>query len=309
MEADSLPETQRRPTLLHRLEQAALLSLVGLTSLLGTERSIKLGAALATLGYAPFRLRRQVAESNLRMAFPEKDTAWIRRTARAAYAHLGREVLATLRLPYMSRAEILDNINITNFDVLQNAARENNGGIIVTGHVGTHEIAAAAMVLHGFPLDLVVQRQGNPLFDRLLNDTRKRFGVGVIDRAHARRFVMRSLKQRRFVAFAADQNAGRSGLFVPYFGRLASTHRGPALFAVRAGVPLILAAFLRRPGGYDAYLERIDVDRTGDLDDVVYRLTAAFTARLEEVVRAHPDQYLWLHRRWKTRPPEEPKGA
>jgi KDO2-lipid IV(A) lauroyltransferase len=179
--------------------------------------------------------------------------------------------------------------------------------VLASGHVGNHEIGAAALSARGIPLDLVVQQQSNPLFDAALNDARRRLGLGIIDRWKAQRLALKALRQGHAVAFAADQNAGKSGVFVPFFGRLASTHRGAALFAYKTGAPLFLGTSLRKGTGYEVTLQRVDVDRSGDLDDVVYRLTAAFTARLEEVVRSEPDQYLWLHRRWKTRPPEERK--
>jgi Kdo2-lipid IVA lauroyltransferase/acyltransferase len=129
-------------------------------------------------------------------------------------------------------------------------------------------------------------------------------GLGIIDRFESHRLAIKALRAGRAVAFAADQNAGRSGVFVPFFGRLASTHRGPALFAVKTDAPVFLGYCVRTSNGYAGGLEPIEVDRSGKLDDVVYNITAAFTKRLEEVVRSVPDQYLWLHRRWKTRPPE-----
>jgi KDO2-lipid IV(A) lauroyltransferase len=108
------------------------------------------------------------------------------------------------------------------------------------------------------------------------------------------------------VAFVSDQDAGRDGVFVPFFGRLASTHRGAALMAIRTGAPLFLGVPLRVAAGrYSIRVREIRTDRSGQLDDAVQRLTAAYTELLETAIRSAPDQYLWLHRRWKTRPPEE----
>ena len=119
---------------------------------------------------------------------------------------------------------------------------------------------------------------------------------------------MAALRAGRVVAFVTDQDARGSGVFVPFFGRLASTHRGPALMALRTGAPLFLGYGMRLPNGtYTGTIEEITVSRDGDMDDAVYRLTAAFTAKLEAVVRRAPEQYFWQHRRWKTRPPEEQK--
>ncbi|MBI4545107.1 MAG: lysophospholipid acyltransferase family protein, partial [Gemmatimonadetes bacterium] len=136
---------------------------------------------------------------------------------------------------------------------------------------------------------------------------RERLGMHVIERAHAARQGLAALRAGRVVAFVADQDARRAGLLVPFFGRPASTHRGPAVLALRARAPLFLGYSLRAPGrSYRGLLEEVVVSREGEVDDVVLRLTAAYTARLEQAVRAAPEQYFWHHRRWKTRPAEEP---
>ena len=297
---------ERRPTFAHRIEQGLFMGAVAMSGALGDRGSAALGSALGKLGYFPLRFRRKLVEKHLRIAFPERADEWIQRTARAAYAHLGREAIATIRLARMSRDDVLARTTVSGLDEFRDALGKGAGLVLVSGHVGNHEIGAAALSARGIPLDLVVQRQANPLFDAALIKSRERLGLGVIDRFQATRLAMKALRQGRAVAFAADQNAGKAGVFVPYFGRLASTHRGAALFAVKTGAPVFLGTSLRKGHGYDVTLQEVVVDRGGELDDVVYRLTLAFTQKLEEVVRATPEQYLWLHRRWKTRPPEEP---
>lgn len=299
----------RKPTIGHRAEHALFMGTVKLAGALGDRGSATLGAALGTLGYFPFRFRRQLVEKHLRWAFPDQNDAWIRATARAAYAHLGREALATLRLAAMTREDVIERTTVINGDAFRAAVEKGNGVVLVSGHVGNHEIGAASLAARGYPLDVVVQRQGNPLFDASLIAARERLGLSVIDRRHATRLAIKSLRSGRVAGFAADQNAGKAGVFVPFFGRLASTHRGAALFAAKTGAPLFLGTCLRKGDRYEGRLDAIEVSREGSLDDVVYRLTYAFTQRLEMVVRSAPEQYLWLHRRWRTRPPEEPKAG
>jgi KDO2-lipid IV(A) lauroyltransferase len=297
----------RRASLAHRAEYVLFTSAVAVSALIGDRASAAFGEALGKIGYFPLRFRHEIVQKNLRLAFPEKDDAWIRATMRAAYAHLGREALATIRLGRMTRDQVIDRTRVIGLADFKAKLAEGHGLVLASGHVGNHEIGAAALSARGIPLDLVVQQQGNPLFDEALNATRRRLGLGIIDRFQAQRLAIKALRSGRAVAFAADQNAGKTGLFVPFFGRLASTHRGAALFAIKTDAPLFLGTSLRKGRGYEVTLEHIEVDRSGSLDDVVYRLTAAFTARLEQVVRGAPDQYLWLHRRWKTAPPPEPK--
>jgi Kdo2-lipid IVA lauroyltransferase/acyltransferase len=297
----------RKPTLSHRVEQAAFMSAVTLSRALGDGAAARVGSALGRLGYFPFRFRRQLVERHLRWAFPERDHAWIRATARAAYAHLGREAIATIRLARMTREDVLARTTVIGLDAFRAALAQGNGLVLASGHIGNHEIGAAALSARGIPLDLVVQRQANPLFDAALVASRERLGLGIIDRFQATRLAIKALRAGRAVAFAADQNAGKAGVFVPFFGRAASTHRGAALFAIKTEAPLFLGTSLRNGNAYEVLLQPVEVDRSGELDEAVYRLTVAFTERLETVVREAPEQYLWLHRRWKTRPPEEPR--
>jgi KDO2-lipid IV(A) lauroyltransferase len=304
-----MTDVDRKPTIGHRMQQMLFMGAVGTAQLLGNNGSSALGGTLGRLGYFPLRFRRELVEKHLRMAFPDRDETWIRRTARAAYAHLGREAIATIRLARMTRDDVLAATTVIGLEDFRAALGQANGLVLASGHIGNHEIGAAALAARGIPLDLVVQRQANPLFDEALIESRKRLGLGVIDRFQATRLAIKSLRSGRAVAFAADQNAGKAGVFVPFFGRLASTHRGAALFAIKTGAPLFLGTSLRRGPGYEVTLQRIDVPREGVLDDVVYQLTLAFTKRLEAVVREAPEQYLWLHRRWKTRPPEETDPA
>jgi Kdo2-lipid IVA lauroyltransferase/acyltransferase len=299
---------ERRPNTRHRIEHALYSGAVMLSSALGVRGSSAFGGAVGKLGYFPIKFRTKLVEKNLRLAFPDRDDEWIRKTMRAAYAHLGREALETLRLSRVTREELIARADVTGFDEFKKAFAEGKGVVLVTGHVGNHEMAASLLAAYGFPLDVVVQQQENPLFNAALNDARARLGVRIIDRFQAHRLAIKSLRTGRTVGFAADQNAGKAGVFVPFFGKLASTHRGPALFALKTGAPMFLATLLRRGDRYEGTLQRVEVDRSGPLENSVYNLTAAFTAKLEEVVRAAPEQYLWLHRRWKTAPPEPFSG-
>jgi Kdo2-lipid IVA lauroyltransferase/acyltransferase len=296
---------ERRASARHRIEHALFSGAVMLSSALGVRGSSAFGSAIGKLGHFPLKFRSKVVEKNLRIAFPDRDDEWIRQTMRASYAHLGREALETLRLGRTTPEELIARVDAFGLDAFREAFAEGKGVVMVSGHVGNHEMAASTLAAYGFPLDVVVQQQENPLFNAALNDARTRLGVRIIDRFQAHRLAIKSLRSGRAVGFAADQNAGKSGVFVPFFGKLASTHRGPALFAVKTGAPMFLATLLRKGDRYEGTVQRVEVDRSGPLDDVVYNLTAEFTRMLEEVVREAPDQYLWLHRRWKTRPPGE----
>lgn len=297
---------QRRATLLHRVEYLLFTGAVRLSGAFGESATARAAAALGRIAYRPLGIRRGDVETNLRVAFPKRGDDWIRSTAAACYEHLAREALALLRLSRLDPEELVARTEVVGLDAFRAALNKGRGIVVVTGHLGNWEIGGAALAARDIPIDGVAQRQANPLFDGAIARARQRLGMGLIDRRRASRLALRSLHAGRVVAFVADQNARGAGVFVPFFGRLASTHRGPALFALRADAPVFLGTALRLADGrYRVRLEAVPYPVRGERDDTLRQLTAAFTARLEHAVREAPEQYFWHHRRWKTRPPEE----
>jgi len=301
-------EGGRRPTLAHRIEFLIYRTLVGLVRLLPERMALRIGEGVGWLVGVVLRIRWRTVMEHLRTAFPEKDDAWCRATARASFRHLGRESVATFRLARMEKAAIRSRTEIVGLEVLNGAWEEGKGVMVVTGHFGNWEIGAASVAARGLPIDVVVQRQRNPLFDAELTANRNRLGLQVIERKEAPRRVLRSLRGGRIVGVVGDQNIRRGGVFVDFFGRPAATARGTALLAIRAGAPVILGMAKREKGfpqRYQVTFERVDLTPSGDLEQDVIRLTEAHTRHLEARVREFPAQYFWQHRRWKTRPPAD----
>jgi KDO2-lipid IV(A) lauroyltransferase len=292
-----------------RLEYAAFASVVASAGRLSRKNAETWGERLGRLGYRGLRIRRAVVEEHLRRAFPEKPVDWVKATAEKSYMHLGREMMATIRLSYLTREEVAASVrHEIGRERYYEAFAEGNGLVLVAGHIGNWELGAASIAAQGYPMDAIYQPQRNPLFNESVVAARKRLGLELIARSGASKTALQKLRSGHMVAFVADQNAGRSGVFVPFFGRLASTHRGAALLAVRSGAPMFFGAAVRQGNDYLGITEEITVSREGELDQVVHRLTAAFTSVLERLVREWPEQYFWHHRRWKTRPPGEAVG-
>lgn len=297
----------RKPTLRDRLEYALFAGALGAAGRLTRARAEALGTAFGRFGYRRLGIRAEVVEAHLRAAFPERDDAWVRQTAQAAYEHLGRELMMTLRMSHLDAAQVSAIVDHRiGRERFYEAYREGKGLVLVGGHFGNWELGAASVAAQGYPVDGIYQPQRNPLFNQEMVAARRRLGLELIPRNRATGLALEKLRQGHIVGFVADQNAGRHGAFVPFFGRPASTHRGAALMAVRTGAPLFLGAAVREGDGYLGISEEITVSREGPLEEVVLRLTAAYTAALEKLVRQWPEQYFWHHRRWKTRPPEEP---
>jgi KDO2-lipid IV(A) lauroyltransferase len=298
-----------RRAVAHALEYGLFRLLAGSLKLLPDRVGDALGMSLGWLAGVVLRIRRNDVDTHLRIAFPDKSAEWRARVARACYLHLGREAAATFRLAGLDAPAIVDSTEVIGLDAFREAAEAGHGVVLVTGHVGNWEIGGAAFAARGFPIDVVAKGMANRRFEEALNANRERLGMRVVDMTRAHRQGPRSLRAGRVLGFVADQDARGGGVFVPFFGRLASTARGPALFALRSGAPLFVGACLRTPGRgtrYRVTVERVEAPRTGGLRDAVLELTRSHVAVLERAVAAAPAQYFWHHKRWKTRPPEEP---
>ncbi|HYW09232.1 MAG TPA: lysophospholipid acyltransferase family protein [Longimicrobium sp.] len=297
-----------RHTAAHRAEYALARTLETAVATLPESAADAVGRSVGRIVHG-LGIRRSTVEGNLRLAYPSASDEWIAATTLAAYEHLGREAAAILRLSKLDHSAVIARTDVArDWGKLDEALAEKRGVLLVTGHYGNWEIAAAAVAARGVPIAAIVRRQGNRLVDARLDGLRRRLGVETITQREAPSRVPRLLRKGGVVGIVGDQDARRSGVFVPFFGRPASTHRGPALFALRLGAP-VLASVARRlpgtPGRYRVAGERVETPRTGDLEADVRTLTAALAARLEAEIREAPEQYFWFHRRWKTVAPSE----
>lgn len=291
----------------HRVEYAAFRLVRAVLRVLPDGAALGLGEALGWAAGTLFRVRRSVVDENLARAFPERSARWRSRVARASYRHLGRESALVFLLGRDGPEWVRAATEVEGIEHLQRGVDAGVGAVLVTGHIGSWEMGGPAFSVRGLPIDPVAQTQGNPLFDRDLTEAREAMGLHLIRRGEAGREVLRSLRRGRVPALVADQNARRAPLFVDFFGVPAATFRGPALFALRTGAPLVVGACLRvsrHPQRYRVVVEEVSVPRTDDLDHDVERLTQAWTSVLERWVRYAPEQYFWQHKRWKTRPPQ-----
>jgi KDO2-lipid IV(A) lauroyltransferase len=297
------------PSPAHRAEYLALRTAVALLERLPWRRALGFGAWLGALGYRPIGIRRRVVERQIAAAFPELGADAVRRIARGAYEHLGRTTIEVALLPGLGPAGVLDLFEgVDGWEHVERAMVERKGILFVTGHLGNWELAGSYVAARGVPLDAVVRRQTNPMFDRWLNETRARIGMTVVPDNEAVRRIPRSLRQGRAIALVADQGVkGLASTFVPFFGRPAKTPRGPAVFALRFDAPILFATALRQPGGkYRFYIEPVPLVRTGDIEHDVDETVAAYTRVIEGFVRRFPEQYLWQHRRWRRQPEDTP---
>jgi Kdo2-lipid IVA lauroyltransferase/acyltransferase len=305
----SAEENGPHPSLSQRTEYAAFRGAVAAMERLSFSRASGLGERIGRLGFSPLKIRRAVVERQLAAVFPEKPREEVDRIARAAYGHLGRTAIETAVLPSYSAPEIVALFEeVHGWSIVEERLARGKGLILVTGHLGNWELGGAYIAARGLPIDAVARHMANPLFDRYLTKTRQQIGMTVVHDDQAVRRVPRSLRDGRAVAFLVDQGAvGLASAWVRFFGRYAKTPRGPAVFALRLGTPIVFGAALRLPSGrYSLTFEPIDVAQTGDREADVDRIVTDYTAVLERWVRRAPEQYLWQHRRWKHQRPGTP---
>ena len=290
-------------TLRDKVEYAALRGFIWPLQRLPLRLAVSLGAELGTFLYRVVRVRREVTEQNLRTAFPELPEAEIEALALRTYRNFGRMLAEFVREPRLTPEFLAEHVEFVNEDVLREAVAAGKGGILVTGHFGNWEWMAAALCARGYDLQPIVAEQRNRLVEKLIDDFRAAAGVRVIKfGAPSVRQTLKLLRSNGFVGILVDQDAGRNGEFVPFFGRPASTPKGPAVFHLKTGSPLIFLASVRLgPGRHRVYCERLRVETDGQpTDENVHAVTAAITARLEHWVRQYPDHWFWMHRRWKS---------
>jgi KDO2-lipid IV(A) lauroyltransferase len=271
----------------------------------------RMGLGLARgLGWIAMRIdwiHPPLARRNLDLAFgPELPAAERERILLESYRNLLLNVVEVVHAVRRARrGERPVEIEIEGAEHFERLARSGRGALFVSCHMGNWELCPIGTLLHGVPLYSIATPRRNPGIERLVTEVRESLGQRIVWKRGAFREAVRLLREGCCVGVLADQNQRKGSVFVDFFGVPASTTRGPALLARRAGVPLLPAAIRRLPGTNRHRLtvtEPIEPIRSDDADDDVLRMTEAYTKRLESLIREAPEQWLWHHRRWRTRP-------
>lgn len=289
--------------------EGGLLGLARFLRLLPLSTIEWVGRRLGDLAYSALRRRRAVARENLTLAFGhERSPEELEGLCRQTFQHLGMTSVEVLSFLFPSPTFPLSRIRVEGLDHLRFAMDRGKGALLLTAHFGNWEFLAAAHVLSGYPLSVVARPMDSPILNRLVTRFREGSGFEIIGKRRALAEVIEALHRQRMVAILLDQNVTRrEGVFVPFFGRAASTSKGLALLALRTEAPVV-PIFIRREadGGHRVFIEpEIRPSRTEDRNKDIRAFTAAFTRCVEETIRRWPEQWFWVHRRWKTRPAHE----
>ncbi|MBN1480232.1 hypothetical protein EH223_19930 [candidate division KSB1 bacterium] len=293
----------------NRIEYTSLRFVSRVVQSLSPPTVVKIGRLVGYIVYYTIPIRRAVVFENIQKAMPELSFTARKRIARGTYIMFGQNFFEFLRTPVRSIDELKQRVHLHNVQLLHEAYFSGRGTLLMTGHFGNWEIMACAIVAAGFPLVVIARRQRNRLVDEMINFYRQRGGIETVPLGMGVREFLRALRQNKFVALLADQDAHREGVFVDFFNIPSATAPGPALLALKTGAQIIFATCVQRKDGqYDAFFEKIPTeDLSGMTQDNIRVLTQRHVAKLEEKVRRWPDHWFWMHRRWKTTPPAETK--
>jgi KDO2-lipid IV(A) lauroyltransferase len=283
------------------LEYALFLLLFRLARSLPFRGASRVGGGIGALAFRA-GFRRAVAMDNLRHAFPEKSDPELRAIAVGAYRSYGKAMTQALWSAGATEEKLRSIIRLANPGVFHDAHKEGKGVVLLSAHYGAWELMASSLSLAlNEKLVVVAQRQRNLRVNNLVDAIRGRFGCTVVHMGITTRRLFQALRDGRTVGMLGDQSGPRESEFVPFFGRHAATHRGPASFALKSGAPLVFFALVRKDDDtYDAWMEKIDFSDLREYNpESVRELTRRHVAVLERWIRMHPDHWLWMHKRWK----------
>ena len=296
------------------LEYAAVRGALGLLGALPKRAAVAAASGVAMIAYHTLGGLRRVAMTNLKIAFPELDASEHERLAKGAFTNLGRVLAEMSRFPRVMRESLRRTIEFQiDPDVYAEYERlkgEGRGVIIVSPHLGNWELLVYGWSALEAPISYLARPLDNPKIEELTVRLRTKFGNRPINKTNSVTAAMKILREGGILGILADVNAHpKEGVFVPFFGTPACTSSGVALLAMRTN-----AAIIPMCGAWDAEKQHyvgvhgriIYPSNTGSRERDVAETTAHFTAEVEKLIRRFPDQWLWIHKRWKSRPPGEP---
>lgn len=264
-----------------------------------------IAARLGRIGFALAGKYRNLAIANLRFAFPEKSEAEIKRLAIKVFENLGRTAAELISFPKINKSNIDDFVRIENIGMLNDALKKGKGAIVLTAHFGNWEMLALTIKVKGYPGSVVGRRLYFHKYDRYLNYLRKVNDVNVIYRDQSPRNILKVLKAGGIMGMLADQDVDSvEGVFVDFFGKPAYTPIGPAALAMASGAALVPAFIIRGEDGKHTLMidKPVEIADTGNREADLLTNTRRWSDVVESYIRRYPDQWVWMHRRWKTRP-------
>ncbi len=285
------------------IEFIAVMAILPVLSLIPFKLRVKTGGYLGLAVYFFYKRRRNIAYDNISKSFQNMTWIQYRRICKESFRHFGMSLMEFIQLKRFNNAFIDKYISIEGEKYIKEALDMGKGLIGICPHLGNWEYVAALIAGRGYPVSVIMKKQSNRYVNNLIEKFRVSFGMELIYKNKAGFPVLKALKKNRIVAFVADQDAGKNGIFVEFLGRKASTAQGPARFALSYNSPAIIFAGVREKSGKVKIIisPPLKFDYNRKNKNVIYENTEKWTNAIEEFIKKYPEQYFWMHRRWKTR--------
>ena len=251
-----------------------------------------------------FRYRRQVILSNLHRVYGEQLPLPEKKFLHKIYKNFVFLWMEFLQLNHFNAQTIKQFMHFKNPKVIQHLEKREKGAILYSGHFGNFEWLGHALALQGLPIWAIAKKQSNQKVDRFIMKLRERFGMKIVYTKQARAVCEQALKNKELVAIVFDQDARKRGVFVDFLGQPSSTAVGTAVLHLRTNAEIVLLIALRRDyAKFDVFAKIIEPPpRSGDLQQDILNITQKISSEFEVWVRKYPEQWFWMHRRWKTQP-------
>ena len=294
----------------YRLEYAVAWFFIKLIGLMPRPLARAFGIALGRVVYLFHVKLRRVGERNLQLAFPEKSAQERTRILKGVFTSLGRQLAEVCLFPTYTRDNVSEVVVYDGFGNFEQALQRGKGVLFLTAHLGGWELSAFAHSLYGHPLHVLMRSLDNPYMDQLTREYRTLHGNRMLDKDENVRGLLAAMRGGETAGVLMDTNmTPPQGVFVKFFGIDACTASGVARIAMRTDATVVpgFTVWDSQLGKYRLLFDpALTLIRTGDEEADIVSNTQLFTSVIEGKIRQYPDQWLWVHRRWKTRPPGEP---
>ena len=266
--------------------------------------ALSIGASLAVTAFKLVSHERELAHKHLALSLDLRDTLEIEQLVRQCFQNLGKTLVEFMRLPGMSSKQIHQLVAFEGRGHIDRALARGNGAIILTGHFGNWELLAASIVANGYPLRPLVRQLRSKRLDALVSTYREKAGYPGINRDGAIRGALRCLKKNELIGILADVDTKTDGVFVDFFGRPAYTPCGPVAIALKTGAAILPTFIIRQPDdSHRAIVEPpLILQQSGNKRQDLIANTQKFTKVIESYISRYPEQWIWMHERWKTQP-------
>jgi KDO2-lipid IV(A) lauroyltransferase len=274
----------------------------GFFRLIGLKLSRKFSFVLAFFFFYIIPIRKKVVLKNLQIAYPEINFLTVKKSAFRIYKSFAITLVELLYLPYMKRQEIIDAVECSNPELIIEKYKEGKGIILLSSHYGNWEFIAISVALQvKIPFSVIVKPLRNPYVYDWMNKARTKFGNEIVPLGISIRKTYQTLKEKKIVAMVADQRGPKEGVRVSFFGRQVSVYTGPAALALKTGSPIIFSVPVRQKNyKYHSVLVEISQNNLPEsYEDKIKEISQRHTSYLEKIIRENPEQWLWMHDRWK----------